>query len=130
HHGQLTFDPRLPDGWPSLTWRMRWRTSRLRVRLEPEAMVLAVEVGEPVTLRVRGEQVEVGEQEVRVPIEGHGPRLEREPRLKLVGDRPSPDRPHGVDTHVATGGVVPHSWSHELEDPTGPIPIRAPGRDV
>ncbi|GGK67615.1 glycoside hydrolase family 65 protein [Ornithinimicrobium pekingense] len=127
HDGQLSLDPRLPDCWPSLTWRMRWQLSRLRVRLEAEAISFVVEVGEPVTLTVRGQEVQVGSQEVRVPLDGQGPRRDREPELRLVGTTPSARGPREHEPHLAGGGVVPHSWSHELDDPTSPIPVRAPG---
>ena len=129
HNGRLTFDPRLPQSWPSLTWQMRWQRSRLRVRLDREAITFVVEVGEPVTLSVRGEQVVVGSQEVRVPLDGQGPRRDGGPQLQLVGDSPSGTRRRATEAGHAAGGVVPHSWSHELDDPTGPIPIRAPGSD-
>ena len=36
HGGRLSFDPRLPDGWPALSFSLRWHGSRLRVRVEPE----------------------------------------------------------------------------------------------
>ncbi len=127
HDGRLSFDPRLPDCWPSLTWRMRWQLSRLRVHLEADAVTFVVEVGEPVTLTVRGEEVRVGTDEVRVPLDGQGPRREREPRLQLVGDTPTGDGHRGGHLPTTHPGVVPHSWSHELDDPTSPIPVRAPG---
>jgi alpha,alpha-trehalose phosphorylase len=129
HDGKLTFDPRLPECWPSLTWRMRWQRSRVRVRLDREAITFVVEVGGPVRLSVRGVRIEVGSQEVRVPLDGHGPRRDGEPQLQLVGESPSGTRRRATEGRPATAGVVPHSWSHELEDPTGPIPIRAPGSE-
>jgi alpha,alpha-trehalose phosphorylase len=128
HGGQLSFDPRLPDAWHSLTWRMRWRLSRLRVRLERDAITFVVEVGEPVSLSVRGDHVDVGRTEVRVPLDGQGPRLDKEPELQVVGDTPTADGPRDSHRHAPSGGVVPHNWAHELDDPTSPIPIRAPGR--
>ncbi|GAA1181240.1 glycosyl hydrolase family 65 protein [Ornithinimicrobium humiphilum] len=125
HDGRLSFDPRLPESWPSLTWRMRWQLSRLRVRLEAEAIIFVVEVGEPVTLSVRGQQVTVGADEVRVPLAGQGPRRIHEPQLQLIGGTPTSEGPRTSD--AVPGGAVPHSWSHELDDPTSPIPVRGPG---
>ena len=130
HDGRLTFDPRLPECWPSVTWRMRWRQARLRVRLDREAITFVVEVGEPVTLSVRGEQMDVGSEEVRVLLDGQGPRRDGGPQLQLVGDSPSGTRRRATEGRAAAAGVVPHSWSIELDDPTGPIPIRAPGSDA
>ncbi|HKX69049.1 MAG TPA: glycosyl hydrolase family 65 protein, partial [Intrasporangium sp.] len=129
HGGRLTFDPRLPDCWPSLTWRMRWQQARLRVRLDREAITFVVEVGEPLSLSVRGERVEVGHEEVRVLLGGQGPRRGGGPQLQLVGESPLGTRRRAIEGLPATAGVVPHSWSIELDDPTGPIPIRAPQSD-
>ena len=35
HDGRLSFDPRLPDGWESLTFRVTWRGTRVRATLTP-----------------------------------------------------------------------------------------------
>ena len=129
HGGRLTFDPRLPEGWPSMTWRMRWQQSRLRVRLDREAISFVIDVGEPVTLSVRGKPVEVGHEEVRVLLDGQGPRRDGGPQLELGGGSPSGTRRRATEGRAAAAGVVPHSWSIELDDPTGPIPIRAPQAD-
>ncbi len=79
HGGRLTFDPRLPDDWTALTFRIRWRDSRLRVRLTPEHLELRVEDGRepvPVEVVVRGDRVMVGGDPVLVPLDGQGPRID------------------------------------------------------
>lgn len=124
--GRLSLDPRLPECWPSLTWRMRWHGSRLRVRVEAEALLLSVEVGDPVTVWVRGERVEVGHDVARVPLADQGPRRDAEPRLDMPGAGAPTSRDEQAES-AATGGVVPHTWSLEMDDPTHPIPARAPG---
>ncbi len=136
HRGRLTFDPRLPQEWTGLTFRMRWHGSRLRVRLTQDALTLSVEVGDPVEVEVRGETVRVGTAPVEVPVDGQGPRIEGGPAPHQGGESPSrraPEPDTGQEPGPTTDqglehspGVVPHSWSHELDDPTGPIPVRRP----
>lgn len=53
---------------------MRWHGSRLRLTVTPESVQAVVEVGDPVTITVRGVGLEVGTQEVSVPLDGQGPR--------------------------------------------------------
>src|SRR5690606_22151182 len=67
--GELRFDPRLPAGWSSLAFRLRWRGSRLQVTLEREAMRFELLEGAPVTVWVRGE-AQRAEGEVRVALRG------------------------------------------------------------
>ncbi|ACV07051.1 glycoside hydrolase family 65 protein [Kytococcus sedentarius] len=79
--GQLTFDPRLPEDWDEITFRVQWRGSRLRIRVAQESMELTAETGpasgaEPVTLIVRGEPVSVGPETTTVALDGQGERLD------------------------------------------------------
>ncbi len=77
HGGRLSFDPRLPDHWEALTFRLCWHGSRLRVRLTREHLELRVEDGrEAVTVRVRGEEHVVGADPVVVPLADQGPRID------------------------------------------------------
>ncbi len=86
HGGQLTFDPRLPEGWDSLSYALRWRGSSLRVTLTEDALDLSLD-GEPgafVIVKVRGTAYEVSpDSPVRVRLESQGPRM-----AGLLGDRP------------------------------------------
>ena len=83
HGGEITFDPRLPESWTSLRWRMRLHRTKLTVTLMPEALVLAAE-GDEVTVGVRGDAVTVpSDGEIRVELDDQGPRLRGE-----VGDVP------------------------------------------
>ena len=77
HDGRLSFDPRLPDGWRSLTFRVTWRGTRVRITLSPHEMAFEVEVGElPVPVIVRGTSHTVDERAcLVVPLDGHGPRI-------------------------------------------------------
>lgn len=78
---QWQIDPRLPDGWESLTYRVTLHGTRVRVTVRPEELELYVEQGSgPVTFSVRGELVKVGAgAPVTIPLAHQGPRLTGEP---------------------------------------------------
>ena len=128
HGGQLTLDPRLPQPWSSLTWRMRWLGSRLRCTVTQDELSLAVEVGDEVFLSVRGQEVCVpaGGEEVCISLDGHGPRVPGGPQQWSRAH----DGPTQTDDPSREGlppglGVVPHSSPEDGhdEDLTGPVPI-------
>ena len=79
--GRWKLDPRLPDGWESLTFRLTLRGTRVRVRVTCDEIDLSVEDGtRPVTFEVRGESVTVAPNaDVTVALDGHGARLSGEP---------------------------------------------------
>jgi len=76
----LSFDPRLPEGWAKLTFRVRWHGSRLRVSVSQDELRFAIEKSGPassVPISVRGSQYTVGRGDgLRVPLVDQGPRLE------------------------------------------------------
>ena len=77
HEGQLSFDPRLPADWRSLTYRLTWRGTRLVVDLTPTRLRLrSVEGEQPVPVSVAGIRhvVEPG-CTLEVPLDGHGPQI-------------------------------------------------------
>lgn len=78
---QWQVDPRLPESWSSLTYRVTLHGTRVRVTVRPAELELYVEHGtEPVTLSVRGELVKVAPgAPVVVPLAHQGPRLAGEP---------------------------------------------------
>jgi alpha,alpha-trehalose phosphorylase len=88
HNGVFTFDPRLPDGWERLTFRLTIRGTRIRVSVTADLISFAVEEGEPgaeVRLRVRGEEVLVtAAGPVSVALDGHGPRRVGIPTMRDV----------------------------------------------
>lgn len=59
YDGRITFDPRLPEGWPELRFRLRLGDSRLRVTVTKESIRLEVAQGPEVRVGVRGEDVTV-----------------------------------------------------------------------
>ncbi|WP_462417048.1 glycoside hydrolase family 65 protein [Kytococcus sp. Marseille-QA3725] len=79
--GEMTFDPRLPQEWDELVFRVRWHGTRLRVRLTQEAVEFTAETGPATeggtcTVHVRGQAVEIGAQTVTVTLDGQGPRID------------------------------------------------------
>ncbi len=76
YHGKVTFDPRLPEDWPSLDFPLHQQDSRIRVHLERDHISFALEEGYPVEVFVRGERVRVASgHPVRVELDGQGPLL-------------------------------------------------------
>jgi alpha,alpha-trehalose phosphorylase len=88
HNGRFAFDPRLPDGWDRLTFRLTLRGTRIRVDLTAEAIRFTVEVGEAdavVPLEVRGERLEVTPgAPLVVALDGHGARRVGAPTMQNV----------------------------------------------
>lgn len=84
--GRWSLDPRLPDGWTALTYRLTLRGTRVRVCVTAEHLVLTIEDGErAIAFDVRGTSVTVKPgQPVTVPLDGHGPRIAGTP-LNPVG---------------------------------------------
>ena len=84
HGGRLSFDPRLPDAFGSITFALVWRGSRVRVRLDAGSLTFTVVDGVggvPVTVRGT-EHVVHADEPLVVPLGendgrggGHGRRL-------------------------------------------------------
>ena len=74
---RLSFDPRLPAHWGALRFKLEWRGSRIAVTLEQRLMRFeVVEGASPVTVSVRGEEVEIRPGEPReVALADQGPDL-------------------------------------------------------
>ncbi len=74
---RLSFDPRLPAHWGGLRFKLEWRDSRIAVSLEQRRIGFEIVEGDsPVTVRVRGEDVEIRPGEPReVELEDQGPDL-------------------------------------------------------
>ncbi|MFV0429568.1 MAG: glycoside hydrolase family 65 protein [Arachnia sp.] len=89
YQGHLSFDPRLPKSWPSLTFPLQVRGSRLRVHVVADAITLTVEAGEAVEVSVRGTEVVVEPgSPVTVPLGGQGKLLPTlPPGSPVVGGR-------------------------------------------
>jgi alpha,alpha-trehalose phosphorylase len=87
YRGVITFDPRLPESWPELIFRISLKGTRVRVNLTASAMTFTVEHGSSAALAVRDHRFTVSsESPVTVPLSGMGPRIDGTPRLQ-AGER-------------------------------------------
>jgi alpha,alpha-trehalose phosphorylase len=76
-----TLDPRLPEEWDALAFRITLQGARVLVRVEPEQVVLRLETGDGAELTVRGKLVQlVAGEAVTVPLDGQGPRTPGAPK--------------------------------------------------
>lgn len=87
--GRISFDPRLPQSWESLTFRVTLRGARLKVTVTSDAITLVCETGESAEVVVRGKDVRVAAGEpVTVALDGQGPVRQGVPSLRdLTGNR-------------------------------------------
>ena len=117
HGSMLHFDPRLPDAWPSLTFRMTQRGSRLRVTVRSESITFAIEEGQSLTVDVRGELVLVSrDEETVVVLKGQGPR---------IAGTPDPAKFHGTlraDGTVITASLPPSATDADFTEIESEVP--------
>ena len=85
----LSFDPRLPATWHSLSYRLAWQGSTITVRLNPESLRLSMEGGASLYFEVRGENYSLSASE---PVE-----IELDTRGQDRGGRPTME--HVVALH-------------------------------
>lgn len=88
HQGDFSIDPRLPEAWDELTYRVTLHGTRVRVTVRREELELFVEDQQPdaqcrlvdptIFVRKRSITVKPGEPVV-VPLEGQGPAIEGTP---------------------------------------------------
>ena len=123
HDGRLSFDPRLPDGWQTLTFRVTWRGTRVRVTLTPTSLAFDVEAGElPVPVFVQGTTYAVDERErVVIPLDGHGPRIPG-----TLGNRPRTGGTRADGSRITAGvpSAIPLE-GEELPEASSVDPARA-----
>ncbi|PZU48696.1 MAG: family 65 glycosyl hydrolase [Microbacterium sp.] len=87
HWGELSFDPRLPAEWPSLSYPLRWQGTQLQITVTARELVVEAGEGDPVAFTVRGEAFEVaGGGAVRVPLADQGAVLRGRPTLDDIGE--------------------------------------------
>lgn len=98
HGGVFTIDPRLPESWHELTYRVTLRGTRVRVTVRDTEVELTVEDGGSAEISVRGEAVVVEKgSPVTVALADQGPRIAGQPM-------PVPGRQRG-DGSVITATV-------------------------
>jgi alpha,alpha-trehalose phosphorylase len=87
HGGRFSFDPRLPEDWTAITFRLTIENTRVRVTVRQTEMEFTVESGEKVDFDVRGVPVQVtAESPITVPLDDQGLRLPGVP-LPVAGRR-------------------------------------------
>ncbi len=116
HGGELSFDPRLPAAWPSLSYKLRWGQMQLTITVSADELTVSGEaapgvdaVDEPVGFEVRGQaySVDAGET-VTVPLDGQGPALTGRPTLSDIGEALREDGTRlsaSVPVSTATTGI-------------------------
>lgn len=105
HGGRISLDPRLPEVWDSLAFRLTLHGTRVRVEVRHRDLTLTVEEGTSVELVVRGEAVTVtADGPVVVPL-APAPRLIGTPTVRdIEGSR-------RADGTVMTASVPDHPTS-------------------
>lgn len=86
YRGVWSFDPRLPDRWESLTFRLTLHGNRLRVHVESERITFELETGEAaeIEVRVQGTEVTVRRGEpTAVPL-AEPPRRRGRPSIQSI----------------------------------------------
>ncbi len=81
----LSFDPRLPAAWDSLSFAVTVQGSRVRVNLTQQHLELSIEEGPAVAVEVRGERFVVSAAApTEVPLAHQGPRIPGGPHAETV----------------------------------------------
>lgn len=85
--GELSFDPRLPAEWPSLSFPLQWQGSALEVTVTKDELRVHVRSGDPVPFTVRDvAYVATTEADVVVPLADQGPLIPGRPTLRQFAD--------------------------------------------
>jgi alpha,alpha-trehalose phosphorylase len=88
HFGDLSFDPRLPADWPSLSYTLHWHGTELKITVTADSLTVVAGPGEPVGFEVRGASYTVaGGETVVVPLVGQGPVRAGRPTLGDIGEQ-------------------------------------------
>lgn len=114
HGGRLSFDPRLPVDWPSLSFPLRWQDVTADITVTQETMTVAVRGEEGAfPFRVRGvDHVARAGHDVVVDLDGQGPRIDG-----LLGDRPL------IGGHRADGTVITAGVPSPVVGPDDELPV-------
>ncbi|WZH54442.1 MAG: glycosyl hydrolase family 65 protein [Nocardioides alkalitolerans] len=114
HGGRLSFDPRLPVDWPSLSFPLRWQDVTADITVTQETMTVSVRGEEGAfPFRVRGvDNVARAGHDVVVDLDGQGPRIDG-----LLGDRPL------IGGHRADGTVITAGVPSPVVGPDDELPV-------
>jgi alpha,alpha-trehalose phosphorylase len=116
--GRLSFDPRLPESWPSLRFALAWHGARLQVAVDADSLSLSLsettdDAPTEISVWVRGERhtVRTGSP-VRVEMDTRGPRLHGE-----VGTKPVLGGTRADGTMITAGVPDPIPFDDPWEVP-------------
>ncbi len=124
HGSVFRFDPRLPDSWDSLTYKLTRRGVRIKVHLTRDAIAFDIEEGTSLTVEVRRKRYEViAGKTTLVPLPDQGPRL---------SGAPDPAKFHGAlraDGTVITASLPPAATDPDFVEPDVPTTDTEPWVD-
>ncbi|MGB3733187.1 glycoside hydrolase family 65 protein [Microbacterium sp.] len=114
HDGLLSFDPRLPEDWPELSYPLRWHDSQLRVTLTADALRVEVRSGDPVDFSVRGVKYRASAAEpALVALADQGPVRRGRPTLRQFEDARRDDGTLMSPTVPVTTTTIPVIAAYE-----------------
>ncbi|HZP15440.1 MAG TPA: glycosyl hydrolase family 65 protein, partial [Nocardioides sp.] len=115
----LHFDPRLPEGWDTLSFPLQWRGHLLQVAVTQDAITFTSRADDAATaeMYVRGQAVRLDAGGVvRVPLHGQGDRIDRPLIAPPKGRRPDGTR---LAAHLPPPIPEPLTYLHD----TGSMPV-------
>jgi alpha,alpha-trehalose phosphorylase len=129
HYGELSFDPRLPADWTSLSFTLQWQGNDLRVTITRDALEATAGEGDPLTFSVRGTGYVIGAGEtVTVALDGQGPVIGGRPTLEEIGEALREDGtllsasvPFATAVPVVTGTVPVVTGTVSVVDTASPV---------
>lgn len=133
HYGELSFDPRLPADWPSLTYRLRWHGVPLVITVTRDAIELVAgeSEGEQIvefTVREALHQIAPGET-VRIPLADQGPVIPGRPMQRDFADARREDGTL-LQASVPTATTAIPIITGSIPIVTGPVPTLPPPPEV
>ncbi|WP_394289113.1 glycoside hydrolase family 65 protein [Microbacterium sp.] len=118
HRGALSFDPRLPADWPSLSYTLHWHGTRLAITVRRDEMTVVAGEGNPVSFTVRGMGHTVaGGETLTIPLEGQGRVIPGRPTLRRIGEQLR------EDGTLLSASIPDASVATSVPVHTGTIPI-------
>jgi len=123
YNGVLTFDPRLPATWPTLTYRFCWRGNRVLVELTQDRIRFSIVDGDgEVPVTVRGEEYVVSPgAPVEVTLPDQGERIDG-----LLGDKPILGGTRADGSKITAGVPEPIQLPEEVDHTGDPGYIPGP----
>ncbi len=121
--GDLSFDPRLPESWPSLSFPLQWQGTAMQVSVTRHELRVQVRSGPPVPFSVRDNAyIATLEDDVIVPLANQGPVIPGRPTLQEFADARRDDGTRlSASVPVITSAIPSSSRSTDRR----PTPLRA-----